>query len=95
MKKIDYLDAYDYVRQVLRNVTSFQNIRRDDDLRGKPRLGLDNTSLKAVRIAMLARFDDVNPDKKKFNVSAVQGCKTPEDLLKAIWGAIPAANKLP
>lgn len=95
MKQIGYLDAYDYVKQVLRNLTSFDNIRRDDDLRGKPRLGLDNTSLKAVRIAMIARFDDVNPDAKKFSVTAVQACNTPEDLLNAIWAAIPAAHKLP
>lgn len=95
MKRITFLDAYDYVRQVLRNMTSFDNIRRDDDLRGKPRLGLDNQSLKNVRLAILARFSEVNPDKKKFSVPVVTACNTPEDLLKAIWAAIPDKHKLP
>ena len=93
MKKINKLDAYDYVRQVIRNLTGYDNIRRDDKLVDKPRLGFDSKSLKLLRSSVLARFNEVNPDQNSFSNLALAACKTVEDVLNAIWASIPDAHK--
>jgi hypothetical protein len=94
MKQITYLDCYDYLRQVLRDQTGYDNIRRDDELTGIPRLGLDKSSLRNVRLAILRRFKDLNLDPSVFTIGLVAKCESPEELLDTTWDALPQANKI-
>lgn len=89
-KKISFLDAYDWARQVIRHQSGFDNIRRDDELQGVPRLGFNSGALRNLHASLLRRFDEV---ELTLPFSDVRTSDTVEDLVNAIWSGIPNAHK--